>query len=897
MDNSLRILLWNANGLVNHKLELQNFLLMHKIDIALISETHFTSKTMFKIPYYKVYHTPHPDDTAHGGAAIIIRNKIAHHELIHHQTVKIQSTNIQVEAEPHSFKISSIYCPPRYTISTEEYLAFFISLGPKFMIGGDWNAKHTEWGARLVTPKGRNLLRAITKLNCTYISTGEPTHWPTDSSKIPDLLDFFILKGINPGYSQVESKFELSSDHSPIIATISTHIIRKPITPRLTSAKTNWDIFRAFIEEHIKLNIRLKEPDEVDNAVQYFTTLIHEAAWNSTPTTNEPKESQNIPFHIRQLVAAKRSARKKWQRTRNIVDRYSYNKLRRKLHKSLMDARNQTFEHYITTLSKNDHSIWKATKKFKRPQISVPPIRKRDNGWAKSDHEKAAAFAEYLEQVFTPFPNVNSDDNEIENTLQVPLQMALPINHFTPEEVIHEILNVKPQKAPGYDLITGSILKQLPKKGIILLTTIYNSMLRLSYYPLMWKFAHIVMIHKPCKQMNVVSSYRPISLLPALSKLFEKLLLKRIRKDIDLSTVIPDFQFGFRERHSTFQQTHRIVNKIATSLEQKTLCTAVFLDVAQAFDKVWHNGLLHKIKNILPSSYYLLLKSYISERYFQVKFNNSYSNYCKVQSGVPQGSVLGPLLYLIYTADLPTTDDTTIATFADDTALIAVNNDPVMASRQLQHHLDLLQHWLSKWRIKINESKSVQVTFTTRKIICPKVTIYNTQIPVETEVKYLGLHLDQKLTWQKHIKTKRQQLNLKLREMYWLLGCKSKLSLTNKVLLYKCIIKPIWTYGIQLWGCTKPSNTKIIQRLQSKALRMITDSPWYVSNYTIHNDLKIPFVTEEVHRLSLLYHQRNKDHKNPLIAELNNLPNVKRRLKKKWPTDLLKMPERRYPNS
>jgi hypothetical protein len=106
------------------------------------------------------------------------------------------------------------------------------------------------------------------------------------------------------------------------------------------------------------------------------------------------------------------------------------------------------------------------------------------------------------------------------------------------------------------------------------------------------------------------------------------------------------------------------------------------------------------------------------------------------------------------------------------------------------------------------------------------------------------------------IKTKRQQLNLKVRQMSWLLGRKSKLSLENKTLIYKCILKPIWTYGIQLWGCAKPSNTKIIQRLQSKVLRTVTNAPWYVSNYTLHTDLQIPFITDEVKRYSTLYCNR-----------------------------------------
>jgi hypothetical protein len=148
-------------------------------------------------------------------------------------------------------------------------------------------------------------------------------------------------------------------------------------------------------------------------------------------------------------------------------------------------------------------------------------------------------------------------------------------------------------------------------------------MLRLSYFPVTWKFAQIVMLPKPGKPANEASSYHPIILLPIPSIIFEKLLLNRIRNDTDILGTIPDYQFGFREHHSTIQQTHRIVNKISAILEEKQYCTAAFLDIAQAFDKVWHIGLLHKLKNKLPSPYYLLLRkvlpSQTPQRLFKIQ--------------------------------------------------------------------------------------------------------------------------------------------------------------------------------------------------------------------------------------------------------------------------------------
>jgi hypothetical protein len=139
---------------------------------------------------------------------------------------------------------------------------------------------------------------------------------------------------------------------------------------------------------------------------------------------------------------------------------------------------------------------------------------------------------------------------------------------------------------------------------------------------------------------------------------------------------------------------------------------------------------------------------------------------------------------------------------------LASNEDPQAASKSLQTHLHHLETWLNTWRVKVNETKSVHVTFTNRRTECPAVTIKGTQLPVTNEVKYLSLILDQKLKWRPHITAKKTQINLKLRQMHWLIGRKSKLTTENKLLLYKAILKPILTYGIQLWGCTKPSNTK-----------------------------------------------------------------------------------------
>jgi hypothetical protein len=169
----------------------------------------------------------------------------------------------------------------------------------------------------------------------------------------------------------------------------------------------------------------------------------------------------------------------------------------------------------------------------------------------------------------------------------------------------------------------------------------------------------------------------------------------------------------------------------------------------------------------------------------------------------------------------------TIGTFADDTAIFASDEDPITGSSNLQEHLHLLEKWFNKWKIKANCATSTQTTFTLRKGTCPPVQINKTSIQQADQATYLGITLDSKLTWRPHILKKCKQMDLN-----WFIGKESCLSHSNKLLVYKTVIKRIWTYGFQLWGTACKSTVDIIQRAQSKLLRSITAAPWYISNRT-----------------------------------------------------------------
>jgi len=294
------------------------------------------------------------------------------------------------------------------------------------------------------------------------------------------------------------------------------------------------------------------------------------------------------------------------------------------------------------------------------------------------------------------------------------------------------------------------------------------------------------------------------------------------------------------------------------------------------------------MNKLLPKNVSELLRSYIADRKFRVAFEEARSEYYPIQAGVPQGSVLGPILYSLYTVDIPVTSKTTLAVFADDTAVMAVNDTQIEATEQLQQAIDSLTKWTRQWKIRLNEQKSIHITFALKRRD-PHHCVYinGVQIPQAETVKYLGLHLDARLNWKHHVKQKALQISLKMREMYWLIGPYSKLSLANKIAIYKAIIKPIWTYGAQLWGCAKTSNRMIIQRSQNKFLRAAVHAYRYTRNEDIHRDLNINPVDKVIQEIATRHEKRLHRHVNTLALQLLDNSDDRRRLKRLKPYDLV----------
>jgi hypothetical protein len=215
----ISILLWNSNGLTLHKNELKNFILYNSIDILLITESHLTTNSSFKIPGYETYHCDHPDGTDHAGSAIFIKS-IKHSIMPFYQTPSLQATNITLVLNNIPLNISSVYCPPNQKINTNIFTQFFNSLGNNFLAGGDFNYKHPLWGSRLINTRGHILHNSISNKKLKVLSPPNPTYWPLQNNRRLGILDFFVSTLPNHIRHNITNSLDLSSDHSLVILTM-----------------------------------------------------------------------------------------------------------------------------------------------------------------------------------------------------------------------------------------------------------------------------------------------------------------------------------------------------------------------------------------------------------------------------------------------------------------------------------------------------------------------------------------------------------------------------------------------------------------------------------------------------------------------------------------------------
>lgn len=873
-----KIILWNTNGLKPKLTELTTYLTCNDIDIALLTETKLTPTDTIKIKNYNIYRN---DRLTHGGGvAIIVKNTI-HHTHINTQHTTLEIVGIKLKNNTH---IYSLYIPPNHTL-THNQLDNIFNRHNKVLIAGDLNSRHTAWNNHVNNTNGNTLYTYYLQNNINIHHTQEPTHFPPNGTT-PTYIDIILNKNVNE-VSDPHTEIALSSDHNPVRFEILTerNDIKTPQREIRTFKNTNWTAFKQELNRKTIINNNITNKAGLNKVTEILTNTIQKVMDKHSTTQKITHNNSEIPDNIKQQIARKNATRREWQRTRDPLIRRTLNEQVRSIKEKLSEYYNLTWQNTLEKINeKNDNGakLWKIIKRLKRPALNMPALEHNGKTYY-SNLEKANIIAQNLAEIQS-----NTAQSDIENVVQERIRIIENTTNnegteellTTPAEIRQIIKTLPNNKAPGPDRIPNIILKNLPQKPIVQLTYIINSIFKLQIYPDPWKTAQIIPIHKKDKPKNNPNSYRPISLLNSLSKIAEKIIHKRILKEEAQRKIIIDEQFGFRPGHNTTLQAVRISHDILENFNKEKVTIMTLLDIQKAFDTVWTDGLIYKMDSLqIKKPLVKLIKSYLEDRYIQVKLENETSTRHRTLAGVPQGSVLGPTLFNLFINDIPKFEKTSIAIYADDTAIYAHSYYAQAALLQNQIHLDRIIKHFEKWKININPEKTENITFSrkfTNIRTFKKLKVKDIEIEPKTCVKYLGVWMDKSLRFHIHAEKTVKKFHAALRALYPLLNKRSKLTIENKKKIYTAILRPTLTYAAPILTIASNTQKTKLQRLQNKSLRLVLTADRYTPIHQLHEQLNIQTLTEHIHQLTTKFY--NSVQNSPLTTHLNTPSNYKHKL-------------------
>ena len=557
-----------------------------------------------------------------------------------------------------------------------------------------------------------------------------------------------------------------------------------------------------------------------------------------------------ISDEILRKIEYKNKIFKKYVKCKN-ADRKHQLLLEYKLNKNVItsmtrQSKKEYYQRYFTNNKKNLQKIWKGIKEI----INIKS-KNFDHPNSLLDGDRIITDPTDMANKFNNFFTSIADDilkkrkfegnKSFRDYLSNPLPNSILLYDCDEVEIKSIIKSFDVKKATGPNSIDNFILSMLMEDISLPLSQIFNLSLSTGVHPDLFKISKTIPIFKKGSRLQVCN-YRPISLLSNLNKILEKLVFSRMYRFLEDYNCIYSLQFGFRAKHSTNHALIDITEKIRNALDNKNHVCGVFVDLQKAFDTVNHNILLSKLNHYgIRGTANDWLSSYLSNRSQYVSIMGFDSTCQKIRHGVPQGSVLGPLLFLIYINDLHLAIKySNVYHFADDTNLLNINKSPKQLQKYLNFDLKLLYNWLLANKISLNCSKTELIFF--RKAGDPSpdfnfnIKMNGHKIIPSMYIKYLGIYLDSNLNGKFHC----DLLLPKLKRAVGML-CKARHYVPSEELksIYYAIFSSHLVYGCQVWGQTENTHTEKVFKLQNRAMKIISFSDLRSNPSPIFKAMKI----------------------------------------------------------
>jgi hypothetical protein len=738
---------------------------------------------------------------------------------------------LKVDLQQTNLIIICIYRSPNgdYKYFLKQLEAILVKLckgSTKLILCGDFNINHFELNSR------RNLLQSLLASFNLFSTITFPTRVTNNSST---LIDNIYMDITNYKFS-VYPLINGISDHDAQVIELANMYNEKPKNHYSFTRKIDCDTSRSFTEDLSYENWEeIFLDDDVNKIFNKFLDTyikIFNANFPMVIKKKSTKPNSWITSGIKISCKNKRNLYVKYRNSRDPTHKAQYKDYCKILSSVIRAAKKMYFDALIQKSNNKIKTTWNLVKSLLNNKTNTNMNNTNDN---INNQNTANAFNSYFASVADNIINNSRKTNSVYS--DCPLEylrlncnqpnFSFTLKNTTAHEINKIIQSMKPKDSHGYDEISIRILKMSAPFILSPLTYIFNKILDKGIFPERLKFSEIKPLYKKGNAADF-SNYRPISLLPSFSKIIEKLIYNRLYNYFDQQKLFAKDQHGFRLNTSTETATFSLLNTILSSLEHKDIVGSLFLDLQKAFDCVNHDILLAKLNFYgVSGKANKLLESYIRNRYQRVKlrdkfFNHLTSEWEPVRHGVPQGSVLGPLLFLIYINDLPHTinDLADTVLFADDTSIIISNPDLQEFKYNTSRALQELNKWFCSNLLSLSFDKSHFLQFFVKKQnkINVQITSSNSILTNLNSIKFLGLTLDSMLTWKDHIANLTIKLN---KACFAIRAIKPYMSLSVLRTVYFSYFHSIMSYGIIFWGSSNLSNN--IFKIQKRVIRIIAN--------------------------------------------------------------------------
>ena len=538
----------------------------------------------------------------------------------------------------------------------------------------------------------------------------------------------------------------------------------------------------------------------------------------------------NIPWlnsEVKTKLFKRDSLKKKAIQTNNEHDWKLYRLSRNDANSALRSAKKDYYVNKFSNNHRNPKASWKTINDI------LGRSKKQDVIKEIKLPEKTVTSTEELVDVFNEhFINIGPNlaetiQNENDGSFQDYINKQDPEFTFQPVSIVkvyNLINNLWTSKATGIDKISAKVLRAAASAIAPSLTEIFNMSIDSNRFPSDWKTARVIPLFKN-GQRSVLDNYRPISILPVVSKIMERLLYNQISDYFTKKQLLSKHQFGFRPLHSTTTTLLDCTNEWYVNMDRGLYNLVVLLDLKKAFDTVNHGILLHKLQLYGFETRALnFMRDYLTNRTQRCQLKGLFSDRKEVTCGIPQGSILGPLLFIIYINDLPNClKITTPRMFADDTNLTAVGETLGEAEERAGVDLRNVQKWLSLNKLSLNIAKTEYILIASRHKITridvqPTVKINSQHIKRVKCTKVLGVQIDEHLSWNQHIEYIANKISSGIGAIRKL---RTFIDTSTLVLVYNALIQPYFDYCCEVWDTLGKGLSERLQKLHNRAARLI----------------------------------------------------------------------------